>query len=97
AMDLSENTTKALLETLFTNYYRSLSIGDDDRALQSELFARKLWNLYHERIKGQEKRLEIEKGGYEAMKKRVGNEFLQRNPNYAPLRESLGLPPAATK
>ena len=101
-LELTQDKTLRLLESLFRSYYESEIRHDDDRALQSEFFARKLWKLYHERIQGQTNRLDIAAGTYDEIKGQIlTNEFLNPKGPWAPyisdLRERLGLPPAPEK
>ena len=56
-MELSHDRTAAILHGLVRQYYLNLAADDDDRALSFDLFARKLWNLYENKIKGQDVRL----------------------------------------
>jgi hypothetical protein len=96
--DFGQDKTKQLLEGLIRNYYASLIVDDDDRALGYELFARKLWNLYDQRIKGQQNRIGIPR--VEEIKASILKEYLDPNSGLPPeavarLRERLK-PPASS-
>src|SRR3989442_3781698 len=68
-LELSHDNTVAILEGLIRSYYLNLAADEDDRAMSYQLFARKLWNLYNERIKGQDVRLGIP--SFEAMQRNI--------------------------
>src|SRR5207248_2647069 len=57
--ELGQYKTADILEGLIRSYFLNLAADDDDRAMSYELFARKLWNIYHEKMKGQDTRVGI--------------------------------------
>jgi hypothetical protein len=97
--ELSRDKTEALITGMVRNYYLNLILDDDDRALGYELFARKLWSRYAERIKGQEQRLSLTP--LSKIKEVVRDEFFDPKSGVPPealarLRTKLNLPaPAA--
>ncbi|HMC28639.1 MAG TPA: hypothetical protein VKM56_12690, partial [Verrucomicrobiae bacterium] len=97
---LSHDKTKAILEGLIAQYYANLAADDDDRAANFELFARKLWNFYHQQIKGQDVRIGMPP--FEVMERTVLDRLLDPTNGLpadaaARLRTKLEIPrPAAT-
>jgi len=57
--DLGQYKTADILQGLIRSYYLNLAADDDDRAMSYELFARKLWGIYHQKMKGQDVRVGI--------------------------------------
>jgi hypothetical protein len=97
--DFGQDKTKQLLEGLIRNYYASLILEEDDRALGYELFARKLWSSYEQKIRGQQGRIGIP--SVEEMKNTILKEYLDPNSGLPPeaiarLRTKLNLPAPTT-
>jgi len=95
--ELGHDKTEAFITGLIRNYYINLILDDDDRALGYELFARKLWGIYADSIKGQEQRLSLTP--LDKTKQTVRDELLDPKGGLPPeaiahLRTKLNLPAA---
>ncbi len=92
---LGYDKTKAVIEGLIRQSYRSLAVGDDDRANGWMAMARQLWGYYKEKAAGQQQRLPMPP--YEGLQKSVLESMLGPDSQLAPelipvLRSRLGLP-----
>jgi hypothetical protein len=92
---LSYDKTKAIIEGLIFQSYRSLAVGEEDRANGTMGMARQLWQYYRDKTAGFEKRVGLPP--FEAMKASVVDLILKGESPLAPelipvLRSRLGLP-----
>jgi len=92
---LSYDKTKAIIEGLIFQSYRSLAVGEEDRANGTMGMARQLWQYYRDKTAGFEKRVGLPP--FEARKASVVDLILKGESPLAPelipvLRSRLGLP-----
>ena len=96
--DVSEtdvNRTTQAIQGLLAKSYDSLALGDDDKSVNYELMAKKIWNRFQSEIKGSEGRIGLPP--LEELKKSGSRSGVRSGTSLSPamqarLRSQLGMP-----
>ncbi len=96
--ETSMDRTKAIIEGLYVNHFDNLAMGFNDRAVNFELMARRVWQRYQREIEGSEKRVGLPALSVirkEILDFKLGPQSDLGDELKAQLRTELGLPAEA--